>query len=269
MLIALVVSACAADNSASSDTSTTSTTAFAGATTTTNADIAIGAVPDPDGEWVLESGTIDGETFPLVPDWRITMVLANGTIGGTAACNGYGGTFTFDGATMTVGDLAATEIGCEQPVMESEQAFFQAIQEPMTLELAGDRLTATRDGVDLRFVAVTPAPTAELVGPSWKLQTVLDGEVAIQALGEPTLQLNEDGTFTGSTGCREVSGSYQIFGDELQFPQMSADGECSADLADQDSFVISVLEGSRIEIDGNQLSLFSSGGEGLQYTIAG
>lgn len=269
MLIALVASACAADNAAPSDTSGTSTTADVGVTTTTNADVAIDAVLNPDGEWVLESGTIDGEPFPLVQDWRITMVLADGTIGGTAACNGYGGTFAFDGATMTVGDLAATEIGCEQAVMESEQAFFQAIQTPVTLEVQGDRLTATSEDMELRFIALTPAPTAELVGPSWKLQTLLDGEVAIQALGEPTLQLNQDGTFTASTGCREVSGNFQIFGDELQFPQMSADGECGADLVDQDSFVISVLEGSRIEIDGNQLSLLSTGGEGLQYTLAG
>ncbi len=262
ILIALVTSACAVDGTAPAVGPATTTT-------TTIGDLATGAVLNPDGDWILESGTLDGDPFPQVNDWRITMLLADGTIGGTAACNGYGGTFTFDGETLTVFDLFATEMACEPNVMDSEKAFLQTMAQPLTLSRQGDRLTATGDGVELSFSTIATASTAEVVGPIWQLQTLLDIESAVQALGEATLQLRADGTFTASTGCREVSGTYQIASDELRFPQMSAEGECASELADQDSFVISVLEGSRIEVDGNQLSLLSPGGEGLQYRLAG
>jgi len=197
------------------------------------------------------------------------MNLADGKIGGTAACNGYGGNYTINGLTMTIGELAATEMGCAPEVMESEQAFMTALQRPLTLDRQADTLSVTGQGVDLGFIAVAPVPTAELVGAVWQLETLIDGEIVIQARGEATLLLSLDGTFTGSTGCRGLSGTYVITGDELQFPEMTAEGECPTELADQDSFVISVLEGSRVEIEGERLSLLSTGGEGLQYSLGG
>jgi hypothetical protein len=42
-------------------------------------------------------------------------------------------------------------------------------------------------------------------------------------------------------------------------------GECPADLAEQDGHIVGVLEGFRASIDGQQLTLTGDGGEGLIY----
>lgn len=218
------------------------------------------------GQWELERGTLDAAEFPLVDGYRVTFEVGDdGSISGTAACNGYGGNARIDGARLDVEEWFITEKGCEPAVMESEQAFLTVLQRSLTLVRDAEVLTMTGDGVDLTFSAIPPVRTADLVSTTWTLHTLFEGEAATQFRGEATLRLDADGTFAGSTGCRQVSGSYVLSGDEIRVTQMSAEGECSADLARQDGIVISVLESPRVEIDGDQLRLWTDGDEGLGY----
>jgi len=221
---------------------------------------------DVEGEWELAGGTLDGAPFPLVDGWRVTMFLDDGMIGGTAACNGYGGRYDTDGSSITLTEWSITEMGCQPDVMESEQAFLSVLQKPLTLSRTGDELAVTGEGFDLQFTKIEPIATAALIGTVWELHTIVQGDAATRFIGEASLILDPDGTFTASTGCRQVDGTYLITGDELLFPDMAATGECPADQTDQDNAVISVLESARVEIDGDQLRLLSSGGEGLQYS---
>jgi heat shock protein HslJ len=244
LTLAIVTAACAADDTAP-------------------------ATPDPgaiDGAWELTGGTLDGAAFPLVAEWRVTMSLDNGTIGGTAACNGYGGSYDRDASTITLTEWSITEMGCQADVMASEQAFLAVLQRPITLTRTGDTLSATGEGFDLQFALIPPVATAELVGTVWQLHTIIKGDAAIQFLGDASLVLDPNGTFQTSTGCRQVDGTYQLDADQLVVTQMGATGECPPDLARQDSDVISVFENARIEIEGNQLRLLSTGGDGLQFT---
>ena len=132
----------------------------------------------------------------------------------------------------------------------------------------GDELVARGDGVELRFAGLAPPPTAELVGTTWVLETVLVGDVAASPMGEPaTLELNEDGTFTGSTGCRTFSGDWMEQGDQIQAPSWAMDDTtCPAELSDQDGHVVSVIgDGFIPTIDGDLLTLMDPGGIGLVY----
>ena len=73
----------------------------------------------------------------------------------------------------------------------------------------------------------------------------------------------------GATGCRELTGTYVVVGDEVQMTNLRADGECPAELADQDAHVIEVLaDGFTAAIDGPRLTLSSRGNIGLSYTSA-
>ena len=81
-----------------------------------------------------------------------------------------------------------------------------------------------------------------------------------------TLRLSADGTFTGSTGCREISGEYLLTGDTVQFTSFGAQGDRGADVKWQDGQVITVLEGGfTATIDGGRLTVTGSGGEALCY----
>lgn len=229
-----------------------------------------GSAADVLGQWELERGTLDGSAFPLVEGYRVTFQLeADGSFSGRAACNGYGGTASLDGASLDIAEWFITEMGCEPAVTASEQAFISVLQRSLTLDREGDLLLMTGDGVDLQFSLVPPVPTSELVGTTWQLHSLFEGQAASSILGDATLRLDEDGTFVGSTGCRELTGTYVIAGDEIGITQMSADGECVPDLVRQDGFVIGVLESPRVEIEADQLRLWTSGDEGLGYRAAG
>jgi heat shock protein HslJ len=117
---------------------------------------------------------------------------------------------------------------------------------------------------------LAPVPEAALLETVWVLDQLIDGETTATVGGEQaTLLLRSDGTFTGSTGCRELTGTFVIRGDEILATRMSADGRCPADLADQDGHVVGVLgDGFTVAIEGDRLTVTAMGNLGLSYAAA-
>lgn len=221
--------------------------------------------------WQLDSGTYQGEPVPIVGSHPITMTLEAGRIGGTAACNSYGGAYRVSGREFSIVEgLAVTEMACSpMEVMESERTFLDALAAVDEIELTNAGLVLRGTEVELTFSLLEPVPTAELTGTVWVLDALIRGD----AVSSPhagaetaTLELFDDGTFTGHTGCRAISGSYQVTGAEVHFTDWEASGECSSDLRDQDSQVISALEGGfRVEIEEDRMTTWVAGDEGLVY----
>lgn len=222
-----------------------------------------------DGDWVLTSATIDGAPLTLLPDWRVTMTVDGNQITGRAACNSYFGEVDLSDGGFAVGGVGQTEMACEPQVMEVEAAFTGALTRVATATRSGATLTLAGDDVTLEFAQVEPVAAAELLGTTWMLDTIIQGDAASSTFAdaeEATLHLTADGTFTGSTGCRTVAGEYVITGDTVQFTSFGADGDCPQALSQQDSQVITVLEGPfTVSIDGNRLTIMAPGGEGLGY----
>lgn len=227
------------------------------------------SMPGVVGQWEVVTGTVGGARFQLVEGFRVTMnVEPDGTVGGTSACNSYGGSYVADGEDLIVGELSSTAIGCNPEVMESERAFMSFLDRPLEYERAGDELVLRSDGDELRFVAVTPVPTEELIGTEWLLASLVEGETASTPEGRPaTLLLTRDGLVRGSTGCRALEGEYVVDADQVLFTTFSALGECPPTLTDQDGFIVTVLgDGFTLDIEGDRLTVTSSGNESLVYT---
>lgn len=221
------------------------------------------------GAWQLSAGTHQGEPVPILETHPITMNLDGDQIGGTAACNGYGGTFSLSGSDFSLTEgLSWTEMGCmPSEVMTSEQAFLGALAAVDRIAYAGELLTMSGPGTELTFESLPAVPTADLTGTTWLLDGIIEGDAVTSIQGErATLELFTDGSFIGSTGCRTIAGSYVISGAEVLFTSFSADGDCSPELVEQDNRVISALEGGfRVEIDGDRLSTWTARDEGLIY----
>lgn len=221
------------------------------------------------GDWEMVGGQVEGRPFPLVDGFRITANFeADGTFGGTAGCNGYGGTYVADSEDLIVGrDVASTAMGCDGPVMESEAAYLTFLRQPLTYERFGDRLTITGRDAQLDFRAVSAVPSAELIGNTWTLTAWGVGDSVTSALGDPaTLLLSENGQVSGSTGCRRLEGEYLLDSDTVRFTTFGALGECSEELSVQDGHVVTVLgDGFTTEIDGGVLTATSAGNEFLTY----
>ncbi len=221
------------------------------------------------GDWEMIEGQVEGQPFPLVDGFRITVNFAvDGTFGGTAACNGYGGSYVADAEDLIIGeDVFATEMGCEGPVMDSEAAFLSVLRQPLTYERVGDLLKVSGRDSLLEFRAVSAVPAAALIGTLWTLSSWGTGEAVTNALGDPaTLVLSENGQIRGSTGCRGLEGEYLLDADTVKFTTFTALGDCPNELFAQDSHVVTVLgDGFTVGIDGDSLTATSTGSEFLIY----
>ncbi len=225
--------------------------------------------PSVDGtSWVLVAGGGPAGDVPLVEGYPVTVTFQAGQLGGTASCNGYGGSYRLDGNELVLGEVSSTAMACEPPEsMTAESAYLAALGDVTAVDLVGDELVLSGPASELVFARQAEVPAAELVGQPWVLETLIEGETASSVAGDPaTLLLDPDGTLTGSTGCRALSGDYTISGALVLFTTFAADGDCPPELADQDNQVVTVLgDGFTVEIDGDQMTLTSQGSEGLVY----
>ncbi|MDX1659438.1 MAG: META domain-containing protein [Nitriliruptorales bacterium] len=228
-----------------------------------------GAVSGPAGylgQWVLVDSSVDGAPIDVPDDRRITLTIEEEQLGGTAACNSYGGGHAITGNSFQTEGFMMTEMACEpQGAMEAESRYMAALSAVDTIRREGDQLVLTGPGIELTFDPVAPVEDEAVVGTRWVLDTLIDGEVASSVQGDGFLLLREDGSLDGSTGCRDLHGRWELNGDQLVLPQFGADGDCEAALRDQDSHVIGVLEGGRLEVDGKRLTVTADGGQGLGY----
>lgn len=227
-----------------------------------------GAGPvDVTGDWQMTSGTIDGVALAVVDDSPITLSVTGTQISGRSACNHYGGEIIFQEGRPRFTLTSMTEMACAEPVMAVEAAFTAVLPRVVGAARDGDRLTLTGPGVELLFDRLPPVPLAQLVGTDWVLDSMVKGDVVSSVAGDPaTLRLDAGGTFKGSTGCRTFTGRWVEANGGITPTDLGMDqSECPPDLAGQDGHVVGVLEGFRVAIDGQTLTLTGDGGDGLIY----
>lgn len=227
-----------------------------------------GADADPVGTWELREGSGPAGPVVIVEDFPITLEVIGSRIAGRA-CNEYGATIAPLGDEIELRELAMTAMACvDERIMAAEAAYTAALQGVRRIATEGDELVLTGPGISLRFTRLPELPTADLVGTTWTLESVFVGDVAASPMGEPAmLVLREDGSFSGSTGCRAFDGTWIEGTGQIQATSMAMDqAECPADLADQDSHVVSVIgDGFVPTVDGQLLTLIDPGGIGLVY----
>jgi heat shock protein HslJ len=159
--------------------------------------------------------------------------------------------------------------------MALEQGYLAALGDVREAAIDGDQLVLTGDGIELRFDPLEAPEPAALIGTPWLLDAVLesggpDGS-ASSPVGEPaTLELSDDGTLTGSTGCNSFSGTYELSEDTLTASDLvSTRIACAEEIAKQETAVLTVLTGpAAVAIDGETLTLTGPHGSGLVYRVA-
>jgi len=233
--------------------------------------VASGASASLDGDWRLEAGTNQGQPVPIVAGSPISLKIDGTQAGGTAACNHYGGQIHVSGTSISFSEMAQTEMACvDDRIMASETAYMTALQKVTTAERSGNALVLSGPGVELRFALIPPVANADLVGTTWILDSLISGDAVSSTVGEPaTLQLNADGTFAASTGCRDVTGRYTVEGNTLRTTLDPYDTiGCANGVGDQDTHVLKVLsDGFSATIQGQSLAL-TAGDKGLGYRVA-
>jgi heat shock protein HslJ len=223
------------------------------------------------GEWELVSATASGAPLTQPSGAAATLSLDGTQARGTSFCNHYMTGYSIDGDTIRFEGLGGTDMGCDPAVMAAESDFLTALGAADTVALDGTDLLLTGPDVELRFRPVPEIPTSQLAGTEWVLETLLDGEVASSTTGRSVLRLAHDGTFTGTTACHMLTGRWQPTGDELRFPEFTAEETgCPAEAGAQDAHELAVLEGGfQLAVEEDRLTALDADGRGLVYRDEG
>jgi heat shock protein HslJ len=109
--------------------------------------------------WLVQSyNNGAGGVTTLLPDTELTAAFGtDGTISGSAGCNTYSGTYTVEGTSISIGEVATTLRACAEDVMEQEQAYLAALQASTQFQLTPDRLTLRNDAGATQVNMVPPA----------------------------------------------------------------------------------------------------------------
>lgn len=226
--------------------------------------------PDLDGSWHLVSGRDALGSLPDPASRTITLVVDGRDAAGVSACNHYSTTFSLDGDDLRIGPAAGTEMACEPPVMELEQRYLEALVGVRHAQRAETTLSLTGPDVVLDFELDPPVVDRDLVGTTWLLDSLVDGDTASSTYPGGELRLLADGTLEGSSGCAPFRGRYRVEGDDVTVTALdvgrSEDAACPFA---QHRHVVDVLtEGFTVEVDGDRLTLLSARGRGLSLRAA-
>ena len=103
-----------------------------------------GASASISGQWKLVSyGPAAGQK-PAVADVDTNIEFtSDGKLNGNVGCNGFGGDYKVDGATLTFGPVISTMMFCEGPVGEQEMATIAVFQKSAAFVLDANTLTIT------------------------------------------------------------------------------------------------------------------------------
>jgi heat shock protein HslJ len=206
-----------------------------------------------DGSWVAVEGVVDEAPVALIG--RITLTIAGSTFSGTAACNSYEYTAEITGDTIEFVDGFVTGTGCDTPLMDLEAAYLRSIGPTATLAVSGALLTLTTPSSVWTFVPVEPVADVPFVGTRWQASEIF-GEFGVEhivGMEAAFLVFGEDGTLTGSTGCRDLDGNWSDEDGRVR-ADVSVEGTCSGALVDVDAMLLWVLtDGFVAQIDDNHL----------------
>ncbi len=98
----------------------------------------------PGSTWRLISyGPLHNQTA-AVPDIETSLRFdKDGKMGGNLGCNSFSGDFKVNADQIIIGQVAATMMYCQEPVMQQENATLQAISSTNSFQLNADRLIFT------------------------------------------------------------------------------------------------------------------------------
>ncbi len=213
------------------------------------------------GSWTLAS--VGGDAVPA--DGLATATFgSDGSLSGSGGCNTFAGTYTVDGASLTVGPLAATRKICDG-ASDTENAYLDALQAATSWAVDGSTLTI-EGTTELVFGNGTSAGTT----PAGDWQLVTMNGATMGAFGI-TATFFEDGTVAGFGGCNQYHATWTADGTSLTVgPTGSTHKACSTTVDDAEQTFLGTLQAAgTYALDLSTLTIDASDGSSLVFQAVG
>ena len=225
------------------------------------------------GRTFLSTAVTDGGApRHLVAGTRIRLSFdKEGTIGASAGCNSFGGTYRVEGGVLRIDGGFMTEMGCDPERAAQDDWLFAFLGSGPSVSLTGNVLVLTARTVALQLLDREIAePDVPLVGPTWTVASIVAGDAvsSVPADVAATLVFGADGHVAVQTGCNAGEGTYTIDGSQLTFGDLvMTKRACDGPAGAMESAVLAVLRSDQVQfrIDASSLSLrITTGGLDLQ-----
>ena len=272
--LALLVSGCGSDDDGD-ESSGAGTTTDDGSGATEPAPLPGDDDPLAGRTLIASSVTEGGEDRVLVEGTQLHLTFADGVVSASAGCNTMSAGYTFADGELTIEtEMATTSMGCLEDVAAQDAWLAEVLARAAQVEEDADEVTLTFGDTVL---VLSDAPTAELLGHQWYVDTLIEGTDADGTASSvdpstvgASLFLDDDGTYTVATGCNSGGGASQL--DEeastitFELPRLTRMA-CTDDAAQAvETAMVALLEGdATYEIDEQSLTLTNDeGGLGFQ-----
>ncbi|MBB1503072.1 META domain-containing protein [Propioniciclava sp. MC1683] len=196
---------------------------------------------------------------PVLEGSTVTAAFgADGSLAGSGGCNRYRTTYTTADTTIAIeGAVASTMMACDQAVMAQEAAFFTVLADARSFAVTAEELTLS-DGAGATLVVFDVQP--QEVAGTWVVTGYHDGDSAVVSTVQgstPTVEFAEDGTVSGTGGCNQLAGSFEVDGNAIKIgPLASTMMSCEepAGVMEQESALVVALESAATySIEGDHL----------------
>jgi heat shock protein HslJ len=215
--------------------------------------------------WVWQRSEMSNDTTIVPPDPnRYTIRFrADGRLAIRADCNQGGGTYTLDGARLTITPGPMTLIACGP--MSQDTAFMRGLRDVATYVMDGNNLVLNLK-VDAGNMVFSPQPPLSLTGGSWRVTFYNNGTGGAQSVLPDvalTATFGDDGNVNGNSGCNLFRGPYSVESDRISFGNLiSTRRAClSAPLNRQEqAFLTALTNTTKYELLGDRLTLRDDAG---------
>lgn len=158
LLILLITAACSLQNNSPYETETPATP---DATPTSAPGVEGGATGESlvDTKWQLVSMGSANAPSPVIAGSTLTLEFRqDGSLGGSAGCNSFSGSYQTQGASLSIGALVSTLMACvDEGLMQQETRYLAALQSAIGYELQDNQLVIRYTDGQAQLIFV-PAP---------------------------------------------------------------------------------------------------------------
>jgi heat shock protein HslJ len=220
-------------------------------------------------EFVSQTVTAPDPSLPLVVGTQVRMRFTATEVSFSAGCNSMGGGYRIeDGTRLVVGNIFTTDVGCDPERHAQDEWLSSLLGSGPSIRLVDDTLAIESGSTQILLKdREVVEPDAELVGPTWTVESIISGDAvsSVPADAVATLAFLDDGTIEVNAGCNRGSGTWTAVAGGIEVgPLMLTKMACQQQPAMLESAVLTVLEADAIAaaIDGPLLTL-QAGGQGL------
>ncbi|RKX46103.1 MAG: hypothetical protein DRP64_03730 [Verrucomicrobia bacterium] len=209
---------------------------------------------------------LEDSTWELKDQTGVGIAFQDGKASGHAGVNRYFGSYALDGSALTVGRIGSTRMAGPQKAMDQEKQFLEKLAQVAEYKMVGKELRLI-DGTGQVVLVFSPGKPLGLTSVTWKATGVNNGRggvVSILAGTEIIAKFDASGTLSGSGGCNNYTGGYELEGERLRVGALGQTRKMCArpeGIMEQESNYFQALEhAAKYRIDGKMLELRSEKG---------